>query len=104
MVSRLAGLGARLRLYDPKAMDEFRRRYRGPSESVAYVPAAVEAAHGADAILLLTEWPEFGRIDLPLLREALTTPLIVDGRNFLDRLAVERAGFAYVKMGSGAPA
>ncbi len=103
VVSRLVSLGARPCLYDPRAMDEFRRKYGGASEGVVYASSAAEAARGAAAVLLLTEWPEFQQVDFPRLKETVATPLIVDGRNFLDREAVERAGFAYVRMGSRAP-
>ena len=85
--------GARVRLHDPMAMDEFRERPEAAGDAVALADSALEAARGADAVLLLTEWPEYREVDAALLREAMVTPLIVDGRNFLDREALARAGF-----------
>lgn len=93
MVDCLTEHGARVRLHDPMAMDEFRKRPEAAGDAVALAGSALEAARGADAVLLLTEWPEYREVDAALLREAMATPLIVDGRNFLDREALARAGF-----------
>ena len=57
------------------------------------------ACEGADALVVLTEWPEFGRVDLDRVAEALSAPRIVDTRNVVDRLALERRGFAYRGIG-----
>ena len=92
-VARLVERGARVRLHDPMAMDEFRARPEAAADAVAFAASAVDAARGADAVLLLTEWPEYREIDAALLRAAMATPLVVDGRNFLDREALVRAGF-----------
>ncbi len=92
-VARLVERGARVRLHDPMAMDEFRARPEVAADAVAFAASAVDAARGADAVLLLTEWPEYREIDAALLRAAMATPLVVDGRNFLDREALARAGF-----------
>ena len=99
IVPLLAEEGALLRLYDPQAMDEFRRAYRGPSAGVEYACSAAAAAVGADAVLVLTEWPEFLQADLASLRAKVARPLVVDGRNCMDRAAVARAGFSYAGMG-----
>ena len=99
IVSLLAEEGALLRLYDPQAMGEFRRAYRGPAGGVEYARSAAAAAEGADAVLVLTEWPEFLQADLASLRAKVARPLIVDGRNCMDRAAVARAGFGYAGMG-----
>ena len=93
MVDCLTEHGARVRLHDPMAMDEFRKRPEAAGDAVMLAATALDAARGADAILLLTEWPEYREVDAALLREAMATPLIVDGRNFLDREALARAGF-----------
>lgn len=92
-VARLVERGARVRLHDPMAVDEFRKRPEAMGEAVVLAPSALDAARGADAVLLLTEWPEYREIDAALLREAMASPLVVDGRNFLDREALTRAGF-----------
>jgi len=57
------------------------------------------ACQGADALVVLTEWPEFGRTDLDRVADALNAPRIVDTRNVVDRVALERRGFAYRGIG-----
>ena len=99
IVSRLLAEGASLRLYDPKASSEFQRSFAGPTDGLAYSDSATDAAAGADAILLLSEWPEFRLVDFPVVREDVATALIVDGRNFLDQQSVAQAGFEYIGMG-----
>ncbi len=93
MVDCLIEHGARVRLHDPMAMDEFRKCRRAAGDAVHWAASALDAARGADAVLLLTEWPEYREVDALRLRESMATPLIVDGRNFLDREALVRAGF-----------
>ena len=99
IVSRLANGGASLRLYDPKAMMEFRTAFGDSSKRIQYADSATEAASGAEAILVLSEWPEFKLVNLALLHGDVAKAIIVDGRNFLDREAVVQAGFEYVGMG-----
>lgn len=99
VVRRLLDAGAELRLYDPEAMDNFRQPFPEEAGRVAYARTAEEAAAGAHAILLLTEWEEFRRVDWKRLRERVALPVIVDGRNCLDPAAVEAAGFEYYGMG-----
>ena len=93
MVDCLTDHGARVRLHDPMALDEFRKRPEAAGDAVVLAESALDAARAADAVLLLTEWPEYREVDAALLRETMATPLIVDGRNFLDREALARAGF-----------
>ena len=66
---------------------------------VDFQPSALAAARDADAVVLVTEWPEFGDIDLEELRGAMSGTLIVDGRNYLDPVAVRAAGLAYEGIG-----
>ena len=99
VVARLLEEGATLRLYDPKAIPEFQRRFHEKAERVTYCNSPIEAAENADAVLLLTEWPEFRELDLTQLREHVALPVIVDGRNFLDPDRVRHSGFEYYGMG-----
>lgn len=62
-------------------------------------PSAVEAARGADALAVLTDWPEFATTDLADVRIAMAGRLIFDGRNILDKKTVEASGFAYMGVG-----
>ncbi|MEO8091812.1 MAG: UDP-glucose/GDP-mannose dehydrogenase family protein [bacterium] len=93
--ARLQGEGAVVRAYDPVA--EPRARELLPNVEFA---ASVEAAlDGADAAILVTEWPEFAELDWVALAGKMTTPLLVDGRNFLDPQALRAAGFLYESIG-----
>jgi UDPglucose 6-dehydrogenase len=59
----------------------------------------VEAVHEADAAVIVTEWPQVGEIVSAEVRDSMRTPLIVDGRNFLDPAAARAAGFEYEGIG-----
>ena len=83
----------------------------GPTTTVAERPAgdllptvemassALEAIEGADAAILVTEWPEFGELDWSEVASRMATPLLIDGRNFLDADAVRAAGVVYEGIG-----
>jgi UDPglucose 6-dehydrogenase len=98
--ARLLADGAVLSAYDPVAEDEARKLIPG----VELAPSALEAVAGADAIVLVTEWPEFGELDLAAVAGAMAGNLIVDGRNYLDPAAVRGAGMLYEGIGRPAPA
>jgi len=91
--------GARLRVYDPQAMEAMRRELPEQGERMEYCSSALEAAQKAEALLLLTDWDEFRKLDLAQLREAMQVPVIIDGRNLLNPETVRAAGFEYVDMG-----
>ena len=95
LAARLQGEGATVRGYDPVA--------RKPAEkllpSVQLAASAEDALEGADAAVIVTEWPEFAELDWSSLRDRMATPIVVDGRNFLDPQALREAGFAYEGIG-----
>lgn len=99
IIRKLLEHGACLNLYDPQAMDEFRESFQGPTENLEYMDTADDAVVGTEAILLLCEWEEFKVVDLKSLRRKMTRPILLDGRNFLDREAVTSSGFQYLGMG-----
>ena len=99
IVERLLEEGASVRAYDPQAM-KFAAEVL---PEIELFPTAIEAAEGADAVLLLTDWPEFLELDLEKLRRVMTRPLILDGRNLFDPATVQLAGFDYVAMGRTRP-
>jgi UDPglucose 6-dehydrogenase len=95
LASRLEGEGASVIAYDPIAE-------KAASEqlpTVAMKASAMEALEGADAAVLVTDWPEFADIDWADAAKRMTTPLLVDGRNFLDPDALREAGFTYEAIG-----
>ena len=69
------------------------------TERLTYCSSAYEAARGAQALLLLTEWEEFRQLDLLRVRDLMEVPILVDGRNLFDPDTVRKAGFEYVSMG-----
>jgi len=97
LASRLKGEGASVRAYDPVAQQAARELL----PDVEFCASAEEALDGAHAAVLVTEWPEFGTLDWAALRERMATPLVVDGRNFLDPDAVRAAGLTYEGIGRG---
>lgn len=99
IATELAAMNVTVRGYDPVVS-----HVPGPAgEAIQLAPSAIEAARGADAVILVTEWAEFASISLDELRAVMRTPLLLDGRNFFRPEAVRAAGFTYVGVGRGAP-
>jgi UDPglucose 6-dehydrogenase len=93
---RLQGEGAHVRVYDPVAAQQADGMLRGATIS----DSALDAIDGADAVVLVTEWPEFRDLDWGgEVKRRLRQPIVVDGRNFLDRDALVDAGFTYEGIG-----
>jgi len=95
LAARLQADGATVTAYDPIAENEARKRMRG----VQFADSALGAVEGADAAILVTEWPEFAELDWHEVKSRMAGDLLVDGRNFTDRAAVEGAGFIYEGIG-----
>ncbi|MBX5469707.1 MAG: UDP-glucose/GDP-mannose dehydrogenase family protein [Thermoleophilaceae bacterium] len=96
LAGRLRGEGARVRVYDPVAAE----RARDVLSYAEICPSAMKALEGADAAVLVTEWPEFRELDWAgAVKEAMRQPVVIDGRNFLDRDALRAAGFTYEGVG-----
>ncbi len=92
----LVNAGATVRAYDPKGMEEARKLL---GDRIAYCKNAYEAAQGADALAIVTEWNEFKSLDLLRLKQALKSAVVVDLRNIYKRGDMARAGFQYVSIG-----
>ena len=98
VIPQLREHGALLRIYDPQAAAKMAMRF--PAEAaLQYVRSACEAATGAHALLILTDWDEFRSLDWQRLRRLMRTPIIVDGRNLLDPAAMRERGFEYYSVG-----
>ena len=93
----LAAKGAKLRAYDPVSME----KSKGMLGRVKYCKNPYEAAQGADAVLILTEWNEFKQIDFNKLRTIVRQPILVDGRNMYESQEMAEKGFVYFGMGRG---
>jgi UDPglucose 6-dehydrogenase len=95
LASRLQGEGATVVAYDPVAEDRAKELLSGVEMS----QSPLGAIDGADAAVLVTEWPEFAELDWAEVAKRMKTPLLVDGRNFLDADVVRAAGLTYEGIG-----
>lgn len=101
VATRLVAEGAHVRGWDPVALDEAAGIL---GDDVELCRDVLTAVHGADAAVIVTEWPQLREIPLTTLRELMRTPLIIDGRNALDPRTVREAGLAYEAVGRPAAA
>ncbi|MGH9722741.1 MAG: UDP-glucose dehydrogenase family protein, partial [Bryobacteraceae bacterium] len=97
IIERLLRMGARVQAYDPIAMNACRAQ--NPSLRINYSLSALEAVTGADAIVIVTEWDEFRRLDLNEVARRVTQPVLIDGRNIFSPEEARRAGFDYSGVG-----
>jgi UDPglucose 6-dehydrogenase len=96
VINLLLAAGATVRAYDPVAVDNARAIL---SAAVQYRDSPYEAAAGADAVVLVTEWNEFKLINPERLRSVMRRPLIFDGRNLWEPERMRRLGFEYHSIG-----
>jgi UDPglucose 6-dehydrogenase len=104
IIRELLEAGARVRAYDPVAMDEARKALAGVAgadKAVVFVDEAYAAATGADVLAVATEWQEFRSPDFDRLRSLLTQPVIFDGRNIYNPELLKRLGLQYYGIGRG---
>lgn len=101
LLDALFAAGARVRAYDPVAMQEA-ARVIGVQDALTYCDSADATLAGADALVIVTEWKEFRSPDFDGIREKLKTPVIFDGRNLYDPALMSRFGFTYYAIGRGA--
>jgi UDPglucose 6-dehydrogenase len=95
LAARLQGEGAGVSAYDPVAAEAAKSLLDG----VEFCESAMDALNGADAAVLVTEWPEFAELDWAAAAGRMARPLLIDGRNFLDPNLLRSAGFEYEGIG-----
>ena len=95
LCQRLQKEGAKLRVFDPQAME----KAKAVLPNATYVADMNDVATGCDALVIATEWPEFKQLDLERARRELTHPILFDGRNLFDPAEMERLGFIYKSVG-----
>jgi UDPglucose 6-dehydrogenase len=100
LIDLLLKAGARVQAYDPVASAEAQRIYAGVA-GLTLAKNAYDAARGADALAIVTEWQEFRSPDFERLRQLLKAPVIFDGRNLYDPAMVSRFGLTYYAIGRG---
>lgn len=96
VIEKLLEAGAQVRVYDPVAMPETRRRI---GERVTYCKDMYDAVRGADAVVLMTEWKQFRMPRWNDVAELMRSHVVMDGRNIYDKKEVEQAGFEYMGIG-----
>ena len=98
LIDELLRRGASVRAFDPVAIDSARRMI-GTPEGLVYANQAMTAVEGADALVVVTEWNEFCSPDFERIKSVMRQPIVFDGRNIYDPVAVRRYGFEYVGIG-----
>jgi UDPglucose 6-dehydrogenase len=96
LVQTLLQEGCQIAAYDPAAQERAKEVF---NSSIEYASDAYEAARGADALLILTEWDEFVSLDLDRLHRELKYPIVIDGRNLYDPDSMAAHGFTYYSVG-----
>src|SRR2546421_353905 len=97
LVTHLLREGAHVIAYDPKGMQKA-RSIKAIADA-EFVSSALEAVTDAEALVIATEWNEFANVDLEIVKEKMTTPIVFDGRNLLDPETMRRLGFHYYSIG-----
>ncbi|MBI3592557.1 MAG: UDP-glucose/GDP-mannose dehydrogenase family protein [Nitrospirae bacterium] len=101
IINELARSGAKIKAYDPKAMDVAKEYYLKDYKNIEYVDSKYTALTGADALLLITEWKEFRSPDFDEMAKRLKTRIIFDGRNQYNKEKLQALGFEYYQIGVG---
>ena len=96
VINKLLKDGATVRVFDPVAMDECKRRM---GDAVTYCKNMYDAADGADVFALMTEWRQFRMPSWNVIKKVMTGNIVVDGRNIYDRQELEENGFVYTRIG-----
>ena len=98
IVKGLLDNGAKLNVYDPEAMENFRKHFP-ESNQIKYFDEKYDTLKNADALLIITEWKEFKEIDINKVKELLKLPIVIDGRNILNPQTMQEKGFEYHSIG-----
>ena len=99
VIDALLNANATIRAFDPMAMQPMAQKYKEYSHRLFFADSALDALHQADALVLITEWPEFQKIPLHQMHQRLKQPVLFDGRNCFDPIEVVTAGFYYSSIG-----
>ena len=99
IIDRLTRAGAKVKAYDPKAVEEAKGFYLKDNAGVSYCDSKYEALKDSDALILITEWKEFRSPDFYEIKKLLRTPVIFDGRNQYEPRNVKKYGLDYYQIG-----
>lgn len=103
LINRLAAEGAHVTAYDPKGAEKAVEWKLVDPSKVKLAASPVEAAEGAEALILATEWKEFANQDFAEVKKRMHTPLVFDGRNLFDPATMREFGFVYHAVGRPGP-
>ncbi len=98
IAKKLIERGARVKAHDPVAAERFKKE--NPSIEVTVCPTPEGVFRDSDAVVLVTEWPEYRELDWDGLRPTMRSAIVLDGRNLLDRAAMEKAGYRFLALAS----
>ncbi len=98
VIAELLNSGAKVRVFDPVAMDEARRIY-GDCADIYYASSSEDAVKGANALVIVTEWLAFRSPDFDMIKKDLIAPIVFDGRNIYNPEFMEQSGFTYYSIG-----
>ena len=97
IVTKLLDLGARIKVYDPLAMVNFKQQ--NPALDVEYCPDVLSLSHGCDALIMVTEWNEFSALNWASIGNHMRQRVFIDGRNMFESSDLETQGFTYKGVG-----
>ena len=100
LLEALWAAGARVQAHDPQAMEEIQRHY-GPRTDLQLVPCKDDALHGADALVIVTEWQDYRVLNLDKVPQQLADRVVFDGRNLFEPEHMAAAGLTYYGIGRG---
>jgi len=99
IIKELVNRGAKIKAYDPKAIDEAKEHYLKEVQNITYVTSKYDILKDSDALVLLTEWKEFRSPNFEEIKTQLKAPVIFDGRNQYNMFSLEKKGFEYYQIG-----
>ena len=99
VIKELVSRGAKIKAYDPKAIDEAKEYYLKGVQNIKYIDSKYNVLKDSDALILLTEWKEFRSPDFEEIKTQLKSPVIFDGRNQYFTYGLEKIGFEYHQIG-----
>jgi len=99
VIKELVKRGAKIKAYDPKAIEEAKSHYLKGIQNISYFDSKYEVLKGANALILLTEWKEFRSPDFEEIKEQLKNPIIFDGRNQYIAYKLQEKGIEYIRIG-----
>ena len=91
--------GAKIKAYDPKAIEEAKEHYLKGVQNIKYVTSKYDVLNDIDALVLITEWKEFRSPDFEELKNQMKNPIIFDGRNQYIAYDLQNKGFEYYRIG-----